>query len=186
MVADGVSLFTKDIPENDRRAGPFRLGQIQEFEPRLHLGAGRSWSREAREIALDIGEKHGHADARKLLGENLKRDRFPGPGRAGDQAVAIGHRGEQSQVERLRLGDDERRKHGEFLCGRHRDHRGGLDRTGGDTIWLPEVGSVNGKAPLDFDYNRRYLADIDSRFSRELSCQILPHSRDCRMRKSRS
>ena len=46
--------------------------------------------RHAGKISLHIRHENRHADARKLLGHRLQRDRLAGAGRAGDDAMAVG------------------------------------------------------------------------------------------------
>ncbi len=60
------------------------------------LTAGRA---EAGEVALDVGEEHRHADGGELLGQALQGHGLAGAGGAGDQAVAIGQRGQQAEFQ---------------------------------------------------------------------------------------
>ena len=46
---------------------------------------------DARDVALDVGDEHGHAGGRELLGQSLQRLRLAGAGCARDQAVAGQH-----------------------------------------------------------------------------------------------
>ena len=47
-------------------------------------------SRDAGQVALDVGGEHRHAGSREAFGQHLQRHRLAGAGGAGDQAVAVG------------------------------------------------------------------------------------------------
>ena len=53
---------------------------------------------DAGEVALDVGGEDRHADAAEGFGDDLEGDGLAGAGGAGDQAVAIGERGQQHEV----------------------------------------------------------------------------------------
>ena len=68
--------------------------------------------RQAGEVALDVGGEHRHADRREALGHHLQAHRLAGAGGAGDEAVTVGHRGQQGDVARRVVRDDEGVGHG--------------------------------------------------------------------------
>ena len=47
---------------------------------------------EAGQVALDVGHEDRHAGLRQLAGQQLEGLGLAGPGRAGDEAVAVEHR----------------------------------------------------------------------------------------------
>src|SRR5262249_20904312 len=92
----------------------------------LHLWVGRvSGRRQAREVALDVGDEDRSPRVRQLAGEHLQRLRLAGPGRARDQAVAVEGRERDPDswvVQRLVLEQgraDDQRRLGEAVAALH-------------------------------------------------------------------
>ncbi|EXI76575.1 MAG: hypothetical protein AW10_04160 [Candidatus Accumulibacter appositus] len=108
----GVTLLTEDVPESDRAFPRRVLLDAQRIETGLHLRRDTALCRQTREITLDIGHEHRHADLRKTFGEHLQGHRFSGTGGAGNQAVPIGKRWQQDQFGVFVLGDGEGFAHG--------------------------------------------------------------------------
>ena len=68
-------------------------GRRPATHPLDDLGVGRvAGRRETGQVALDVGHEDRHAGLRQLAGQELERLGLAGPGRAGDQAVAVEHR----------------------------------------------------------------------------------------------
>ena len=88
--AHRIAAAPEDVPEDDRRRGPVRLGETDGLQPIAHLRRGGSGCRHARQVALDIGEKDGYADQGEAFGEHLQRDGLAGAGCAGDEPVPVG------------------------------------------------------------------------------------------------
>ena len=96
--ANRIAAPPEHVPENGRRRAPLRLGEPDRLQPIAHLRRCRSGGGHARQVALDVGEEDGHADAGETLGEHLQGDRLPGPGCAGDKAVAVRERRSKPDV----------------------------------------------------------------------------------------
>src|SRR6478735_1592827 len=89
-----MPLLAEYIPKNRR--------ELVGLEGEAHLGRALNDKvlaladlRYARQVALDVGGEDGNAGSRKPLRHDLKRDRLPGPGRTGDEAVAVRKRKRQ-------------------------------------------------------------------------------------------
>jgi len=88
-----VTLVTEDVPEDGGCAVEF---ERFDADAARTLGESVAWgSRRGHpgEITLDIGHEDGYAQIREGLGKDLKRDGLARPGRAGDQAMTVGHPG---------------------------------------------------------------------------------------------
>ena len=115
------------VPEHDGGRAPLRLADADGRETIAHLRRGGTGSRQTRQIALHVGEKHRHAEARKVLRQHLQRDGLAGAGRAGDQAMAVGQSrtehhvcagGRSSKNERVAHDDPGDRRAGSRCCMR--------------------------------------------------------------------
>ena len=62
---------------------------------------------DARQVTLDIGHEHRHADLGEVLSQGLQRDCLAGACGAGDQTVAVGQRGQQFTSDVAALGDEQ-------------------------------------------------------------------------------
>ena len=114
--ADGEAALAEHVPERHRVRAPRGLGDAGRGEPLLELGRCRPGRGHAREIAFDVGQEHGNAELREMVGEDLKADRLAGAGGAGDQPVPVAHARDERDV--VAVGgprDDEWLGH-----GRHR------------------------------------------------------------------
>ena len=93
-VADGgahrMALLAKNVPQRGR-AG-HGGGQINAafLEYAGHLAADVARLADAGEVALDIGQKHRHADLRKRFGQFLQGNGLAGTCCTGDQPMAVG------------------------------------------------------------------------------------------------
>ena len=86
--------------------------QMQLLDARLHLGVAAAFFRYTGQVALDVGQEHRHPDTAERFRQRLQGDRLAGAGRAGDEAVAVGHLRQQDELELVVLGDKERCGHG--------------------------------------------------------------------------
>jgi hypothetical protein len=105
------SALAVDIPEGDR-AGAVLRRNLQALQPLLDLGVAATGLGEPREVALHVGHEHRHADRGEGLREGLQRDGLAGAGRAGDQAVAVRHPWQQTELGLAALCHEQRREHG--------------------------------------------------------------------------
>ena len=85
------------------------------FYPLLHFGIIPARLADSGKVAFHIGGKNRHADAAETFRHHLQRDRFARAGGASDEAVPIGHAGQQVQRV-VPLGDQKRVCH-EILRG---------------------------------------------------------------------
>jgi hypothetical protein len=107
-----MSLFTEDIPEHDRITCQGPVSQTEGLHPCVELRRTLPGLRDSRQVSLYVRREYGHADGAERLCHDLQRDSFPRTGRACNQAMAISHSGQQTQ-----LADTTFRNH------RHLDHR---------------------------------------------------------------
>ena len=77
-----------------------RERQPEVCHPLLAGAAGLGRYRQSGHIALDVGDEHGHAGARELLGDHLQRLGLAGSCRAGHEPVPV-HGGERDLHRRL-------------------------------------------------------------------------------------
>src|ERR1700746_4119049 len=83
-----MTLLAEDIPKHRRK--PVRLeGEAHLAGPFDDEILGLAHFGNAGEVALDIGREHRHAGTREAFGHHLQRDGFSGPGRTGDETMAI-------------------------------------------------------------------------------------------------
>jgi len=85
----------EDVPEEDRRGGRAPIGELQRGDPLGHLRIVAGRLGDPGEVALDIGEEDGNSEGAEVLGDGVDRDRLAGAGRAGDEAVAVRHAGQE-------------------------------------------------------------------------------------------
>ena len=104
--AHRMSRFAEHIPEDHRARRALRR-QLQLLAALVHFRVGAARFRKASEIAFDVGHEHRHADRREPLGDDLQRDRFAGAGRPGDEAVAVGERRQEAEIQVAVLGNDQ-------------------------------------------------------------------------------
>ena len=118
------------LPDSDRNSTGWPDGsnvQPSDVDALDDLGVRRVARRgETGQVALDVGHEDRHARLRQLAGEELEGLGLAGPGRAGDQAVAVEHRQRDLDarvVDELavehRAADDEAGL-GQRVAGRHR------------------------------------------------------------------
>ena len=101
--AHRMALRPEQIPERHR------TGRRNEVDAELlgtlaHLGIVAAGLGETRAVPLHVGEKHRHADAAELFGEDAQRRGLARTGGTGNQAVAIGHA--RHELDRLRTFGD--------------------------------------------------------------------------------
>ena len=88
--------LTENIPEAGRIGTIFKvLFQSKARNPLLHIRGIHTGHAHTGQVALDIGQEHGNTHLGEGLGHDLHGDGLAGAGRAGDQAVAVGHPGQQ-------------------------------------------------------------------------------------------
>ena len=104
--ADWMSLFTVHIPEHGGIRRVVERGERAGGNARGERIAVLAGADHAAQVALDIRQKHGHAHVGKALGKHLEAHRLAGAGRAGDQAVAVGHVRQQEGRLRVRAHPD--------------------------------------------------------------------------------
>ena len=120
--AQRMTLRAEHVPERDGAGRELRGVDAEALHPCVELRARPARLRDARQVALHVGRHDRHAEPREAFGEQLQRDGLAGAGGAGDQAVAVGERGQdagQRRIVGLRgfwNGDGERIEHGrQFL-----------------------------------------------------------------------
>jgi len=96
--ANGVSFFAEDVPEGDRVGGEGEVLEVEEAGAFLDAWVGQSWAAHAGEVAFDVGEEDGDTASAEGFGEDLEGDGFAGTGGSGDEAMTIGHLGEEEDV----------------------------------------------------------------------------------------
>ena len=107
-----IPFLPRHIPEHDGVGAPLRLVVSRGLEASLHLVRRRAGLRQTGQIAFDVGEKYGHTDARKVIGQHLQSHGLSGAGGAGDQPVTIGQLREQHDLgTRGGSSDDKRFAH---------------------------------------------------------------------------
>ena len=109
-----MSLRAEHIPQCGR-AGAWGGGiELALGENAGELGADGAGLADAGQVAFHIGHEHRHADAAEVLGEGLQGDGLAGASGAGDEAVTIGQRRQQTAGGLAALRDEERVGHGEL------------------------------------------------------------------------
>ena len=112
-----MALFAKHIPQ----LGGAGLGRGQRQAAFLQCGSqfgGKiAGLADAGEVAFDVGQKHGHADAGKLLGQLLQGHCFACARGTGDQAVAVGQARQEVAGGLCTLGEQHGFGHGRFPRG---------------------------------------------------------------------
>ncbi|EXI83887.1 MAG: hypothetical protein AW12_02525 [Candidatus Accumulibacter sp. BA-94] len=103
-----MPLLAENVPVDDRAARRYVILDAERVEPGLQLRRQAAGSGQPRQIPLDVGHEHRHANARKAFGEQLQGDRLAGSGGAGDQSVAVGECRQQRQLGAFVAGDEER------------------------------------------------------------------------------
>src|SRR5438477_208714 len=86
-----MSIFTEYIPENDRRGFALEIGKAEFFRTANDLGIVAPRLTQPGEVSFDIGHKYRNTPCAEIFRKRLERYRFARSGRAGDQAVTIGH-----------------------------------------------------------------------------------------------
>ena len=147
--ADRMALLAEQIPELHGRVG-IGPGRIPDFggargEGGVGLCGGGARHREARQIALHVGDEARDARLRQALDQALDRYGLAGAGCARDQAVAVG----ALEVELLglgaaRAGADENATWGNRGVGHYRASRARCLRA----KLLREIGGGGRKIPL--------------------------------------
>ena len=95
----GKADLAENIPEPGREGFKGKvLLQAEAHNALLHVFRVLAGHAHARKIALDVREEHGHAHIGKRLSHDLHGNGFTGPGRAGDQPMAVGHLGKQEKL----------------------------------------------------------------------------------------
>ena len=118
-VGDGgahrVAHLTEGIPEGDGIALVLEAFELELLDALGDLGIAAAGLRQAGEVALHVGQKAGHADVGKVLGQGLQGDGLAGAGGAGDESVAVGHLRQDVEWGGVVLGDEQRVGHGGIL-----------------------------------------------------------------------
>src|SRR5580704_16225558 len=90
-----MALFAENVPEGDGAGSEGEIGEVEFFDAVGNFGIVGAGLADAGEVAFDVGGEDGNADAAEGFGHNLESNGFSGAGGAGDEAVAIGHLGEE-------------------------------------------------------------------------------------------
>ena len=95
---DRVTLLAGHIPEGRRESGGCPVVDAEHFQalPQFRALTGRCG--QSGKIPFHVGEKDRHTDGRKAFGHHLQGNGLAGAGRPGNQAVAIGQRGQKGKV----------------------------------------------------------------------------------------
>jgi hypothetical protein len=93
-LADGgahrMAELAVDVPEHHRVGLCFPVGELELGQARLELVARLARGhREARQVALGVGQEARHAEFREAFGQHHQRNGFAGAGGAGDHPVAV-------------------------------------------------------------------------------------------------
>ena len=115
--ANRVALLAEDVPEDGRTPGEPGSSAPIELQPLVEFRRRAARLRDAGEIAFDVGHEHRYADPGKALGHDLQRDGLAGSGGPGDEAVPVGERRQQAELDRGVLGNRLWIGHQELRCG---------------------------------------------------------------------
>ena len=94
--ADGMTLFAVHIPEGDGAGTEGKMAYAAGLQAAFDFLVVFAGLAQARQIALNIRHKNGHAQLGKALGQHLQRDRFARARGPGDEAVAVGQGGQHA------------------------------------------------------------------------------------------
>ena len=94
--AHRVAGLAKYIPQRNRAGQRCGRGQATLGQQRSQLDADGTGLADTGQITFDIGHEDRHAQARKVFGQGLQGDGLAGAGGPGDQAMAVGQRGQQT------------------------------------------------------------------------------------------
>lgn len=103
--ANRMAFLAEDIPQHHRIALRMPVGDADFRQPLLQLFAGLASHRHAGQIAFNVSHKDRHAAGGERFSQFLQRNGFTGAGRAGDQAVAVGHLRQQMKFDVWRTGN---------------------------------------------------------------------------------
>ena len=101
--AHRMPVFPKDIPETGGITLQVEALQAEAFDPGTHVFRIHTGNAHTTQVALHIRQEHGNTHIGETFGHNLHGDGLAGTGRAGNQAVAVGHLRKQIEVF-VRLG----------------------------------------------------------------------------------
>ena len=90
-----MAAYAEDIPERHGAAAEGETVELQLLDAFIDFRVKPARLAEAGQIALHVGHEHRHAHRAELLGQHLQRHGLARAGRAGDEAVAVGHLREQ-------------------------------------------------------------------------------------------
>jgi len=88
----------EQVPEGDRVAAVEIVTEAELGGTFAHLAVVPADGGQAGKIPLDVGQKNRHPTVAERLGQNPQRHGLAGAGGSGDQAVAVGHAGEQVNI----------------------------------------------------------------------------------------
>ena len=94
-----VPLGTEDVPEDGREAGEPGCLRADQLEPVVELGRGCAGMSQPGEITLDVRHEDRDADAGEALCSHLQGHRLPSPSRPRDDAVPVGERRQEVELE---------------------------------------------------------------------------------------
>ena len=118
-VGDGgphrVPLLRKQVPEQGRTGGEGGGRDAELGQPGIQLARRGAGGAEAAEIPLHIRQKDRHPEAGEPLCQHLQGDCLAGPRGTCDEAVAVGHGGQQGDGLAIGIGQRQRLGHGELL-----------------------------------------------------------------------
>ena len=91
-----MTLFAVHIPEGDGAGTEGKMAYAAGLQAAFDFLVVFAGLAQARQIALNIRHKNGHAQLGKALGQHLQRDRFARARGPGDEAVAVGQGGQHA------------------------------------------------------------------------------------------
>ncbi len=103
---DGVPLRAVDVPERHRAALEREILELERLDPLRRLAGSLVRTRQAGQVAFDVGHEDRHAGSTQAFGQDLQRDRLAGAGGPRDQTVPIGHARQEEEITRS-PGDEE-------------------------------------------------------------------------------
>ena len=96
--ADRMALIAEDVPETGRIGLEGKILDAKALDTLGKAVAEHAGHAHAGQVALDVAEEYRDAHIGEGLGHHLHRDGLAGAGRAGDDAVAVGHSGKKVKV----------------------------------------------------------------------------------------
>lgn len=93
-----MPLFGEHVPERGWTPGRREVVEIELANPLQDFGMVAAGLGDPGQVAFDVRHEDRNSDAAELFRQQLQGHGFSGPGGTGDQAVPIGHGGQQKAV----------------------------------------------------------------------------------------